>query len=51
MDITYFKDLMFDVLNESDALDLQDIRADDKNDRFTVVTWDGTSFIIRIEKE
>ena len=38
MDINYFKDILFDVLNESEALNLQDIRADDKNNMFTVVT-------------
>ena len=51
MDINYFKDILFDVLNESEELNLQDIRADDKNNTFTVVTHDGTSFKLRIEKE
>ena len=44
MDLNYFKDKLFDLLNESDELDLSDIRADDKHDTFTIHTADGSVF-------
>lgn len=44
MDLNYFKDTLFDLLNESDELDLSGIRADDKRDTFTVRTADGSVF-------
>ena len=50
MDINYFKDILFDLLNESDAIDANDIQADDKNNSFTVTVQDGSSFTVRVEK-
>lgn len=44
MDLNYFKDKLFDVLNESDELDLSDISADDRRDSFTLTTADGSVF-------
>ena len=44
MDLNYFKDKLFDLLNECDELDLSDIRTDDKRDTFTVRTADGSIF-------
>ena len=50
MDINYFKDILFDLLNESDAIDATDIQTDDKNDTFTVTVQDGASFTVKVEK-
>ena len=46
MDLNYFKDTLFDIINESDALDaeLLDIYCDDQNDTMTVNLKDGSSF-------
>lgn len=46
MDLNYFKDTLFDLLNDSDQLDLSDITADDRNNLFTVCTADGSTFEI-----
>lgn len=51
MDLNYFKDKLFDLLNESDELDLSDIRADDKRDTFTLRTADGSVFEIFCRKK
>lgn len=50
MDINFFKDILFDLLNESDAIDAADIQTDDKNNAFTVMVQDGTSFTVKVEK-
>ena len=50
MDLDYFKDKLFDLLNESDELDLSDIRADDKRDAFTVRMADGSVFELMCQK-
>ena len=44
MDLNYFKDQIFDLLNESDELDISDIRTEDRKDLFTVTTGDGSVF-------
>ena len=44
MELNYFKDKLFDVLNESDDLDLADITADDRQNSFTLTTSDGSVF-------
>lgn len=49
MDINYFKDILFDLLNESDAIDATDIQTDDKNDTFTVTVQDGSSFTVKVK--
>lgn len=51
MDLNYFKDKLFDLLNESDELDLSDIRADDKRNTFTVRTADGSEFELMCQKK
>ena len=50
MDLNYFKDKLFDLLNESDDLDLSDICANDKSDIFTVRTADGSVFELLCKK-
>lgn len=46
MKLNYFKDHLFDLLNESDLLDVQDIKSDDETNTFHVVVYDGTKFDI-----
>ncbi len=46
MDLNYFKDILFDLLNESDELNVNNIYADDPNNTFTIITEDGTAFEI-----
>lgn len=50
MDLSYFKDKLFDLPNESDELDLSDIRADDRRDTLTVRTADGSVFELLCQK-
>lgn len=45
-----FKDRLFDVLNDTDNLPIQDIIVDDKNDIMKVYLVDGTRFSVHVEK-
>lgn len=47
MDIKFFKDILFDLLNESDDMNISNIETDDKNNIFTVYTRDGNVFEIQ----
>ncbi len=49
MDINHFKDVLWDLMNESDDLDVTDIQSDDKANRFVVTVSDGTMFSVQIE--
>ena len=44
MDLNYFKDKLFDLLNDSDDLNIVDIVTDDRRGLFTVNTTDGSTF-------
>ena len=48
MDLNYFKDVLFDLMNESDALDVEDIQSDDKENRFVVTVRGGATFSVQI---
>lgn len=48
MDINYFKDVLFDLMNESDALDVEDIQSDDKENQFVVTVRGGATFSVQI---
>lgn len=50
MELNYFKDKLFDILNDSDELDITDIFTDDKKDLFTVVTAGGDKFELLCRK-
>ena len=50
MDLNYFKDQLFDLLNESDAMDISDIITDDRHDLFPVSTSDGSQFELLCRK-
>ena len=48
MELNYFKDVLFDLLNESDELDVADIRSDEKANTFLVSMEDGTAFLVQL---
>ena len=48
MELNYFKDVLFDLINESDALDVEDIQSDDKENRFVVTVQGGATFSVQI---
>lgn len=50
MDINYFKDCIFDLLNENDDLNLVSIESNDKTGTFLVTTEDGSWFLVTCEK-
>lgn len=50
MDLNYFKDKLFDILNDTDELDITDICADDRNDRLTVSVAGGSVFEIECRR-
>ena len=50
MDINYVKDVLFDLINESDALDVADIQYDDDKGLFLLVMKDGSVFALRVVK-
>lgn len=49
MEKNEFKDRLFDVLNDTDNLPIQDIMVDDKNNMVNVYLTDGTRFSVRVE--
>ena len=46
MELNFFKDKLFDVLNDNDSMGISDIETDDRNNIFTVETNDGSVFEI-----
>jgi len=44
-----FKDYLFEVLNETEELDIADIETYDREHKFKVVVADGSQFIITTE--
>lgn len=48
VDINVFKDILWDLMNESDALDVSDIQSVDKENRFIVAVRDGSIFQVQI---
>ncbi len=46
MELNYFKDKLFDVLNETDELDIADLNLEDRKDLLTVTMSDGSVFEI-----
>lgn len=49
MEKNEIKDRLFDVLNDTDNLPIQDIVADDRNDLVNVYLTDGTRFSVDVE--
>jgi len=46
MEVKFFKDQLFDLLNDSDSMGISDIETDDRNNIFTIETIDGSVFEI-----
>ncbi len=46
MDVKIFKDKLFDLLNDSECMNISDIDTDDKNNIFTIRLIDGNIFEI-----
>lgn len=44
-----FKDSLFDMLNETDDIPIEDIEADDRNNSFGIFPDDGTRFLIHVD--
>lgn len=44
MELNYFKDKLFDLLNETDNMDIRDIEANDKENTFQILLRDGNVF-------
>ncbi len=44
-----FKDRLFEILNETDELPIQDLDFDDKNNTVNVYLTDGTRFSVHIK--
>lgn len=51
MELDYFKDSLFELLNESWEPELRDIDADDRNNRFLVAVADGSVFEVECRKK
>lgn len=49
MEKNEFKDRLFDILNDTDDLAIQDIDMDDRNDLINIYLKDGARFSIRID--
>ncbi len=49
MEMNEFKDRLFDVLNDTDNLPIQDIVVEDVEDKINIYLTDGTKFIVRCE--
>lgn len=49
MDINEFKDRLFEILDETDNLPIQDLDLDDKNDTLNIYLRDNTRFSVRVE--
>lgn len=50
MELNYFKDKLFDLLNDSEDLEIVDLNVDEKNNRLIVKTEDGNIFEILCRK-
>ena len=50
MDINYVKDILFDLINESDSLDIADIQYDDAQGLYLIAMKDGSVFALRVVK-
>jgi len=48
MSLDYFKDVLFDLINESDALDVDDIQSDDRANTFLVSMKDGSTYSVLV---
>ncbi|GFI22404.1 hypothetical protein IMSAGC011_01179 [Lachnospiraceae bacterium] len=50
MKLNYFKDKLFELLNEEINMEIKDITANDREDKFTVEIQDGSVFEVKCTK-
>ena len=50
MELNYFRDKLFDLLNDSEGMEIADLNADERNSLLTVRTEDGNVFEIVCRK-
>lgn len=50
MELNYFKDLLFGLINDSDEMNVSDIRADDRQNTFTIQMADRSRFVVECRK-
>ena len=50
MTLDYFKDHLFDLINESDLLDIQDILCFEEENRMEVILTDGSIFSVSVKQ-
>lgn len=50
MGLNFFKDKLFELLDESRSLEISDIETDDLSNTFTLETTDGSMFQIECRK-
>ena len=51
MELDYVKDHLFDLLNESDVLNITDIQSTEQENGFHVTVSDGSVFLITCQAE
>lgn len=49
MELNYFKDKLFDLLNDTDELDIADLNVEDRKNRLTITMADGSIFEIQCQ--
>jgi hypothetical protein len=50
MKLDYFKDKLFELLNDADNMRIKNITTNDKEDKFTVEILDGSIFEVKCRK-
>lgn len=50
MELEYFKDMLFEALNEADEQNIEDIETNDSENSFEITTTDGNVFEVSCQK-
>ncbi len=51
MDLNYFKDHLWDMINEDDMFNVQDIISDDNENWFDIIVHDGSVFHVSVSQK
>ncbi len=51
MDFTFFKDVLFDLINECEKFDIQDIETHELENRFVIHTTEGKAFELKLSEK
>lgn len=51
MELNYFEDEIFELLNETDSMEINDIETYDRENKFVVSLQDGSAFEIEIHEK